>query len=112
MQTLETIGWARVLNDFTQRNGGRPTRMEVDDPRIGAQVQQTDYRLFGVAYDPRDGSVEVMTGDYGTTDGHMTHTIRHVTDVWVLTDNGGRDEALCIAHDHGHGQTLLHLLWS
>lgn len=107
--TMETIGWARVLSDFTERNGGRPTRMEVDDPRVGASVQQTDCRLFGVAYDPRDGCVEVVAADYGADD-PVRHTIRHVTDVWVLTDNGGRDEALCIAHDHGHGQTLLHLI--
>jgi hypothetical protein len=108
MQTLERTGWARILDEFTRRNAGRPTCLEVDDPEMGAQVQQTDYRLFGAAYDPRDRCVEVMTGDFGTTEGHMTHTIRHVTDVWVLTMPGGRDEALCIAH--GRGQTLLHLI--
>ncbi|HEX6912783.1 MAG TPA: DUF5335 family protein [Longimicrobium sp.] len=108
MPTMAKTGWARILDDFTRRNGGRRTHMEVDDPEIGAQVQETDYRLFGVAYDSRDGCVEVMTGDYGTTEGHVTHTIAHVTDVWVLTDGGGRDEALCIAH--GRGQTLLRLI--
>lgn len=108
MQTLERTGWARVLDEFTRRNGGRPTRMEVDDPEIGSQVQETNYRLFGAAYDPHDGSVELMTGDFGTTEGHVTHVIRNVTDVWVLSHPGGRDEALCIAH--GRGQTLLRLI--
>jgi hypothetical protein len=108
MQTLERTGWAHVLDDFTRRNGGRPTRMEVDDPEIGAQVQETDYRLFGAVYDPRDRCVELMTGDYGTTAGHATHTVRNVTDVWVLSHPGGRDEALCIAH--GRGQTILRLI--
>ena len=107
MQTLERTGWARVLDDFTRRNAGRPTRLEVDDPEIGAQVQERNCRLLGTAYDPRDRCVEVMTGDFGTPDGHLTHTIRNVTDVWVLTDSGGRDEALCIAH--GRGQTLVRL---
>jgi hypothetical protein len=110
MQILEPIGWARVLSDFSQRNGGRPARMEMDDARRRVPARQSDCRLSGVAYDPREGSVEVRADDYDGGDGPVTHTLRHVTDVWVLTDNGGRDEALCIAHDHGHGQTLLHLM--
>ena len=35
---------------FTERNAGRSTSIEVDDPSIGAQRQETDLELRGVAY--------------------------------------------------------------
>lgn len=108
MGTTTAAGWDRLLRDFTARNAARPTRLEVDDPEVGAQLEETDWPLRGAAYDPRSHTVEIMLGDLGTADGHLTRAIRDVRAVDVLTGDDGRDSVLRIAH--GDGQTLLRLL--
>jgi hypothetical protein len=52
--------------------------------------------------------VEIMLGEMGTPEGHLTRAIHGVESVDVLTGEGGRDEVLRVAHDGG--QTLLRLL--
>ena len=109
MQTVEDAVRAAVLRNFNHRNVGRLTRMEEDDPELGAQVEETRAPLRGIAYDPHGRSVEIMFGDLGTTDGHLTRSISQVTSVDLVTDALGRDAALRIAH--GAGQTLLRLVY-
>jgi len=109
MQTVEDAVRAAVLRNFNHRNAGRLTRMEEDDPELGAQVEETMAPLRGIAYDPHGRSVEIMLGDLGTADGHLTRCISEVTSVDLVTDALGRDAALCIAH--GAGQTLLRLVY-
>ena len=62
---MSTTGadWIRELSAFTARNAGRRTVLEVDGMDIGAQREEQGYPLRGVAYDPRDGRVEIMLGD-------------------------------------------------
>lgn len=100
--------WARELEQFTDRNVGRRTVLEIDGLDVGAQDEALDYPLRGVAYDPRDGRVEIMLGDQASLDRHLTHTVGDVTSIDVLTGDDGRDEVLRV--EHGGIQTLLKLV--
>jgi hypothetical protein len=100
--------WAGMLRDFTERNAARRTRLEVDHPDLGAQLEESERPFRGASYDPRSGTVEIMLGEMGTPEGHLTRAIHGVESVDVLTGEGGRDEVLRVAHDGG--QTLLRLL--
>jgi nucleotide-binding universal stress UspA family protein len=98
--------WSERLEEFTRRNTGRIATLEVIDPEIGAQIEEKGFPFIGAAFDPRDGQVQVMVGDF---DGnrHLTRNIMGVTAVQVLRDRQGRDMLLRVAH--GRGQTLLTL---
>lgn len=97
--------WPRQLADFTVRNRGRRTSLEVDDPSIGAQTQEVGYALLGATYDPRDERVELMFGLPHATSPHLTRSIGEVESIAVLSAPSGEDLGLRIAH--GAGQTLV-----
>jgi nucleotide-binding universal stress UspA family protein len=97
--------WSRQLDEFSRRNVGRRGVLEVDDPEIGAQAQENDYPLLGATFDPHDQRVELMFGDLGDVNRHLSRGIGGVSSIDVLRDDRGRDIALRIAH--GVGQTLL-----
>jgi hypothetical protein len=106
---MSTTGtdWIRELSAFTARNAGRRTVLEVDGIDIGAQREEQGYPLRGVAYDPRDGRVEIMLGDLASVERHLTHTVEGVEGIDVLTTDDGRDVALRVAH--AGRQTVLRL---
>jgi len=99
--------WARVLAAFVKRNDGRRTRLEVNDPSIGVQIQETGYSLMGATYDHRDGRLELMLGVPRAAAPHLTRTITGVDFLSTLADATGRELGLCIKH--GEGQTVLTL---
>jgi nucleotide-binding universal stress UspA family protein len=98
--------WDMALFELTTRNAGRRTLLEVDDAEIGAQAQEFDYQFRGAAFDHNDGRLTLMFGGDDFGDGHhLTRGIARPTALDVLTERGGRDLAVRIAH--GKGQTLL-----
>jgi nucleotide-binding universal stress UspA family protein len=99
--------WAQELEAFTKRNAGRRASLEVDDPELGAQAQEHDYPLLGVAYDHHDERVEIMLGDFAGIRRHLTRGITDVHDIDILRDEHGRDWIVRVAH--GQGQTILTL---
>jgi nucleotide-binding universal stress UspA family protein len=105
VNVLDRPEWTRALDEFTRRNIGRRGVLEVDDPEIGAQAQEHDYPLLGATYDQHDGRVELMFGELGDLDRHLSRSIGNVGRIDVLSDEKGRDIALRIGH--GAGQTLL-----
>lgn len=102
---LSRSDWGAQLDAFTRRNAGRRGTLEVDDPEIGAQAQESDYPLRGATYDAHDQRVQLMFGEPGWGAPHLTRGIGGVTAVDILQDERGRDLAIRIAH--GAGQTLL-----
>ena len=100
--------WVVQLDEFTRRNRGRRTTLEVDDPDLGAQAQESGYRLLGATYDPRDRRVELMLGGPGGVTQHLTREIPNVESVAIAADARGSDLGLRIRH--GKGQTLLTLM--
>ncbi|HVX40103.1 MAG TPA: universal stress protein [Gemmatimonadaceae bacterium] len=109
VKSLPRRDWSDALDEFTRRNAGRRGVLEVDDPEIGAQAQEHDYPLLGATYDPADACVDIMLGELGDVQRHLTRSIGNVSAIDVLTDEKGRDIALRIAH--GAGQTLLTFTW-
>lgn len=97
--------WIELLADFSARNGGRRTILEVDDLELGAQAQEYNYPLLGASYDERADQVELMLGDGTPARRHLTRSIAGVRAVDVLTDGKGHDVALRV--QHGSSQTLL-----
>jgi len=100
--------WRVQLDEFTVRNGGRRTAIEVDDPALGAQAQESGYALLGATYDPHDRRVELMLGDLRGGTRHLSRSIGDVHSITVATETGGTDLGLRIRH--GVGQTLLTFL--
>ncbi|HYC51209.1 MAG TPA: universal stress protein [Gemmatimonadaceae bacterium] len=99
--------WSERLEDFTRRNASRTATLEVIDPDLGAQVEQKGFPFVGASFDPRDGRVQIMMGEFAPRGRHLTRSISGVTAVQVLRDRAGRDMLLRVAH--GRGQTLLTL---
>ena len=97
--------WASALDKFSARNDGRRVRLEVDDPDIGAQVQQSGFALLGVTYDHHDERIEVMLGDPRDRTRHLTRSIPHVDDVSIVAAPNGPEHALRILS--GRSQTLV-----
>jgi hypothetical protein len=98
--------WSATLKEFTNRNAGRRTVLEIDSIDIGAQEEEQDYPLKGVTFDPRDQRVQIMVGEEGSVERHLTHSIGNPEQIDVLRRADGRDEALRIVHGNG-SQTLL-----
>lgn len=95
----------KTLRIFNERNGGRHTRLEIDDRELGAQWAEVDFPLRGVTYAPHDRRLEIMVGGPGTGSDHLTHSIQDPTAIDVVATPEGEDQALRI--EHRGGQTLL-----
>jgi nucleotide-binding universal stress UspA family protein len=93
--------WAAELEAFVQRNHDRPTMLEIDDPSIGAQVQETGLALVGATYDSRDQRVALMFGGRAQHEAHFTRTLGHVRALAVSSDAHDVDRALFIESDNG-----------
>ena len=105
-RTVPRDDWAPALNEFTRRNTGRRALLEVDDAEIGAQAQEFDYPLRGVAFDHNDQRITLMFGSDDFGEGHhLTRGIAKPTSLDILAEQAGRDIAMRIGH--GKGQTLL-----
>ncbi len=93
--------WTDVLKNFSRRNLGRGTRLELDDVELGAQWAELELRFRGAAYEPRFRRVEIMLANGGIPTDHLTHSVEAVTDVDIQTDGDGRDRALRIGYPDG-----------
>ncbi|HEV8216545.1 MAG TPA: universal stress protein, partial [Gemmatimonadaceae bacterium] len=93
VKTLDRPQWTSQLDEFTRRNIGRRGVLEVDDPELGAQAQEHDYPFLGATYDRHDGRVELMVGELGDVQRHLTRSIGSVSSIDVLTNERGRDLA-------------------
>jgi hypothetical protein len=98
--------WPRLLKDFARRNAGRTTRLEVDDPGLGAQWAELELHFRGASYEPRFGRVELMLSNDTPTE-HLTHSVEAVTGLDVTRAADGRDAVLRLEYEGG--QTLLYL---
>lgn len=107
-RTKDPSRWQEMLQAFTRRNAGRRCVLEVDDPDIGAQLQESGYAFLGASYDPHDGRVELMIGGSHEGASHVSRSLAAVRSIGVLCDRNEQDLGLCLAN--GRGQTLLRFL--
>ena len=104
----EVHPWMREMQAFTERNAGRRTLLEIDDPELGAQHSGNNFPLRGVDYDPRADRVDIMLGELSTVEGHLTHSIPAPRSLDVVSGEGDRDEALHIGLRSG--QLILRII--
>jgi nucleotide-binding universal stress UspA family protein len=97
--------WASSLDDFTRRNSGRCSLLEVDDPEAGAQTQESGLPFRGATFDPFDRRVDLMFGETEAGRPHLTRSIGGVVEVAVIRDEFGHDLTLHIGY--GTGQALV-----
>ena len=100
--------WAIILEKFSARNDGRRVKLEVDDPDLGAQVQQSGFALLGVTYDHHDERVDVMLGDPLNHTRHLTRSIPRADDISIVAEPDGPERTLRILS--GRSQTLVTFL--
>jgi nucleotide-binding universal stress UspA family protein len=100
--------WATVLEKFSARNDGRRVKLEVDDPDLGAQVQQSGFALLGATYDHHDKRVDVMLGDPQNHTRHLTRSIPRADDISIVAEPDGPERTLRILS--GRSQTLVTFL--
>jgi nucleotide-binding universal stress UspA family protein len=104
-ESVAAARWPALVETFSRRNAGRPTRLEIDDPAIGAQLQESGFLLLGASYDHREDRLEFILGEAAAGVHRLSHGVAGVASIAVLTDPDGRDRAL--RAQHGPGQTVL-----
>ncbi len=105
---VASVPWVAELKEFTRRNAGRRTDLEIDHPETGAQHSGTNFPLRGVDYDPKRDRIDIMLGELGTVDRHLTHSLPAPRAVEIIKGEGGRDEALRVELEEG--QVLLRII--
>lgn len=98
--------WAKTLDDFSRRNAGRASRLEIDDIALGAQTEMSGYRFQGASYEPGADRASLMFGGDNESKSHLVRGIPAVKWVDVYGGDPDRpDRALAIGYEGG--QTLL-----
>jgi hypothetical protein len=93
--------WGAGLRAFTQRNAGRRTILEEDAEATGYRAEERDYPFWGASWDPRDSRVQIMLGEQGSVERHLTRSIPAAESIDVMRDERGRDRGLRIRHERG-----------
>ena len=101
-------GWVKELHGFTQANVGRRTTLELDDPELGIQECGRGFLLWGVDYDPRRDRVDIMLGQSGTVEGHLTHSLPGPKEIEIVRGINDRAEALRIVFRGGTAVLKIH----
>lgn len=109
VETVPREEWDARLRRFTERHAGRPVDLDIEAAGVDERRQERGHRLYGVAWDRHDGSIQVMLGEFGAeAEGgagpHLTHTVRDPRFLDVVTDAEGRETALRIT---GEGEQAL-----
>ena len=104
MQTKQIPGseWTAFLDRFSRQHEGSLVNLEILDPEIGAQVEEIGLPLKGLTaeWDEVQGNtITIMAGN--DRDHHVTHSIRHPTEVSVEQTDEGVDAAVAIKSADG-----------
>jgi nucleotide-binding universal stress UspA family protein len=101
--TLDRPGdWAGALDAFTQRNAGRPVRLEVSGPELDGLVMEAQgHRFRGATHDAHEGGLAIMLGDQGDPTRHLTHGMRDVRSLEIVGETARHDRALLLELANG-----------
>lgn len=94
--------WPAFLDRFSRQHEGWLVKLEILNPDLGAQVQETGLVLEGLTdeWDEAEGNtIMIMTGD--EPDDHLTHPINHPTEMSLEQTDEGADVALSIKSADG-----------
>lgn len=94
--------WPAFLDTFSRQHEGWLVKLEIMNPEIGAQVEETGLVLEGLTdeWDEVAGNtIMIMAGN--TPDDHVTHSINKPTEVSLEQTDEGADAALSIKSADG-----------
>jgi hypothetical protein len=107
---IERSQWKTFLDEFSERNQLRPTRLEVIGGDIGAQEEERYLPFVGASFEPKGaarGSVEIILGGETAADErHVTHTILNVQTIVPLVGIKGLEDGLGFTDKDG-AKTIL-----
>ena len=90
--------WQDYLDEFSKRNRGRASRVEVLSEDLGAQEAAEMLPFEGISFESRGSAapaVEIMLGGTGAADSrHLTHTITEARRIAPKLGADGREDAL------------------
>lgn len=94
--------WEKDLEAFSERNAGRPVRLEVTiPPGEGGPVLAENQPLLGIDFDSKGSAAPAIEITVGATSGaaprNLTHVINDPTQIWVEQEPDGLGIALNIA---------------
>lgn len=98
--------WPAFLDRFSRQHQGWLVKLEIFNPDLGAQVQETGLALAGVTGEwdkTESNTIMIMAGN--EPDDHVTHSISNPTEVSLEQTDEGADVALSIKS--GDGTTAL-----
>lgn len=99
--------WPTFLDSFSRQHEGGSVKLEILNPDLGAQVQETGLVLEGLVdeWDEADGStIMIMIGN--EPDDHVTHSINNPTELNLEQTDEGEDVALLIKSVDGRTALL------
>jgi len=106
---IERDQWKSFLDEFSKRNHGRPTRLEVVG-ELGAQEVEKFLPLVGVSLETKGsaaGSVEIILGGETASDQrHLEHVISNVERIAPLVGLTSVEDGLGFEDKH-EAKTLL-----
>ena len=100
--------WTEYFKEFSKRNQGRPTKLEVLG-ELGVQPEEQHLPFAGISVEdsgkdaPR---IEIMLGGAAADPRHLTHTITRVSHVIQKLGAAGSDDAIEF-EDAGGCKTIL-----
>lgn len=99
--------WPSFLDRFSRQHEGWLVKLEILSPELGAQVEETGMALEGLTdeWDEGEGNtIMIMVGNQPYA--HVTHSIRHPTEVSLEQTEEGADAALAIKAADGRTALL------
>jgi len=86
--------WGKDLEAFSERNVGRPVRLEVEiPPGNGEPVLAEHQPLLDITFEPKGSeapAIEISVGDTGgAAPANLTHIINDPTQIWIEQDPDG-----------------------
>lgn len=107
---VERGNWNEYLDDFSSRNEGRPTRLELIDPELGSQELEIHLPLVGISFEPEGseaGSVEIILGGKSADDPrHMEHIVEDAKRFVPIPGTHGVEAGIAVESGDG-SRTLL-----
>jgi uncharacterized protein DUF5335 len=94
--------WPSFLDRFSREYEGWLVNLEVFNPEIGAQVEETGLPLEGLTDEwdeVKDNTIMIMAGN--TPENHITHSINRPTEISLEQSDEGADAALSIKSADG-----------
>ena len=101
-QEIPKKEWTYFFDSFSRKHKGWLANLEIFGPEIGAQVEERELALEGIADEWNEtecNTIMIMTGV--KPDGHVTHSIIRPTHVSLEQTDEGADAALAIKSGDG-----------